>query len=208
MATARRVSFSASGSVELGGINFTDHMRVLCADLCSRLDELAHIDISRIAIRFCQARTRSRYGVYASLTPLRFAAGSLTVRRRGRTWSIERLFDDAGHEMLYLLSFYLPRFLERPFDYKLSTVVHELLHISPAFDGDVRRHPGRYYAHGRRPKCFDAQADALAAKWLAHEPPRPIPEFLRYNARELTRRHGRIVGQRIRTPKLIPAPRC
>jgi hypothetical protein len=107
--------------------------------------------------------------------------------------------------MLYLLSFYLPRFLERAFDYKLATVVHELLHIGPAFDGDLRRHPGRYYAHGRSQKCFDAQAEALAARWLALEPPPGIAEFLHFDARELLRRHGRIVGQRIRTPKLIPA---
>jgi len=208
MGTARRRLSSPSGAIpEVDGFNFTDHMRALCADLCGRLDELAHVDTSRVVIRFCQARNRSPYGVYASLTPLRFAGGMLTTRRRGRTWTIERLYNDAGREMLYLLSFYLPRFLDRSFDYKLSTVVHELLHIGPAFDGDLRRHPGRYYAHGRSQQQFDAQAESLAAKWLAREPAPRIADFLRYDARELIRRHGRIVGQKIRTPKLIPALR-
>ena len=138
MATARRRLPSPSGATPgVDGFNFTDHMRALCADLCGRLDELAHVDLSRVAIRFCQTRNHSRYGVYASLTPLRFAGGMRTTRRRGRTWTIERLYNDAGREMLYLLSFYLPRFLDRSFDYKLSTVVHELLHIGPAFDGDL-----------------------------------------------------------------------
>ena len=81
------------------------------------------------------------------LTPLRFEGGRLTsVRRTGR-WTIERLYDEAGREMLYLLSFYLPRFLEHPLREKLATVVHELWHIGPGFDGDLRRHPGRCYAH-------------------------------------------------------------
>jgi hypothetical protein len=209
MPQARRIVTPQSGvTPQADGLNFTDHMRALCADLCGRLDELSHVETSRVAIRFCQARVRAQHGLYASLTPLRFAGGLLTTRRRGRMWTIERLYDDAGREMLYLLSFYLPRFLERTFDDKLATVLHELWHIGPAFDGDLRRHPGRYYAHGRSRKCFDAQAETLAVKWLALEPPPSILEFLRFDPRELVRRHGRIVGQRIRTPKLIPAPQC
>ena len=41
------------------------------------------------------------------------------------------------------MSFYLPRFCDQSLDEKLSTVMHELWHISPAFDGDIRRLPGR-----------------------------------------------------------------
>jgi predicted metallopeptidase len=186
-----------------GGVNFTQHMRALCADIARRLPELAHVDMRRVAIRFCQARRQTRYGLHASLTPMRFEGGRLTARRRGRTLAVERLFDDAGQEMLYLLSFYLPRFLDRPLDEKLSTVVHELWHIGPAFDGDLRRHPGRCYAHTSSQKQYDALVDALAGRWLALGPPAEVYEFLRYDFRELTERHGPVYGQRIRTPRLI-----
>lgn len=188
-----------------GGFNFTSQMRVLCADLAERLPELAHIDLSRVAIRFCQARVRSRHGIYASLTPLRFEGGQLKSQRRGRNWTVERLFDDAGREMLYLLSFYLPRFLERPFEEKLSTVVHELWHIGPAFDGDLRRHPGRCYAHTHSQKQYDALMHELTQKWLALDPPAEAYAFLRYDFRELERRYGRVFGQKIRTPRLLRA---
>lgn len=180
-------------------------MRMLCVDLATRLAELAHVDMRRVAIRFCQTRQRTRHGMYASLTPMRFEGGQLTGRRRGRTWTVERLYDDAGREMLYLLSFYLPRFLERPWQEKLETVVHELWHIGPAFDGDLRRHPGRCYAHGHSQKAYDARVAELTAKWLALDPPSASYGFLRLDFRELVARHGRIVGQKIRTPKLIPA---
>ena len=188
------------------GFNFTSHMRTLCADLSTRLPELSHIDTCRVAIRFCQARQRTRHGLYASLTPMRFEGGQLTSRRRGRTWTVERLYNDDGREMLYLLSFYLPRFLERPFEEKLSTVVHELWHIGSAFDGDLRRHPGRCYAHGHSQKEYDAQVHELAAKWLTLDPPPEVLDFLRCDFRELLRRHGQITGQKIRTPKLIERP--
>jgi hypothetical protein len=186
------------------GFNFTAHMRALCADLAARLPELAHVDTSRVAIRFCQTRRATRHGLYASLTPLRFEGGALVSRRRGRSWSVQRLFDDAGREMLYLLSFYLPRFFDRPFDDKLCTVVHELWHVSPDFNGDLRRHEGRYYAHGPCQKQYDALAARLAAKWRSLDPPPELYDFLRFDFRELARRRGPIVGQVIRTPKLIP----
>jgi hypothetical protein len=187
------------------GFNFTQHMRSLCVDLTTRLPELRHIDMSRVAIRFCQARVHSRHGIYASLTPMRFAGGELMGKRRGRTWTVERLFDDAGREMLYLLSFYLPRFMQRPLEEKLSTVVHELWHIGPDFDGDLRRHPGRCFAHTHSQKQYDALMDELTKKWLALGPPTEVYDFLRYNFRELEQRHGRIYGQKIRTPRLLRA---
>ena len=125
------------------GLDFTLHMRRLCAEIAGRLPDFAHLDPQRIATRICQTRKRVSHGIHATLTPLRFAGGGRTVERRGRTWTIEPLFDDSGRELLYLLSFYLPRFCNQPFEDKLATVFHELWHISPEFDGDLRRLPGR-----------------------------------------------------------------
>ena len=188
-----------------GGFDFTLHMRRLCAQLSEDLDELAHIDVDRVAIRFCQARKAEPHGVQATLTPLRFERGALVRRLRGRDWTIERLYDSAGREMLYLLSFYLPRYLERTFEEKLTTVVHELWHVSPEFDGDFRRHAGRCWAHTHSQAQYDAHARQLALRWLDLGPPAETFEFLRLGFRELAARHGRIVGQRIRTPRLVRA---
>ncbi|HJT34786.1 MAG TPA: hypothetical protein VJ783_22355 [Pirellulales bacterium] len=188
------------------GFDFTFHVARLCDDLCTRLPELAHVDMSRVAIRYCQARKAVSHGVQATLTPLRFAGGSLSTVRGGRHYSIERIFDpSSGREMLYLLSFYLPRFLNLPFAEKLATVIHELWHISPDFDGDLRRFSGRCYAHGHREEDYHAAMSQLAAQWLALSPPEDVYCFLHDDFRGLRERFGAVYGTRIATPKLVAA---
>jgi hypothetical protein len=196
---------TAAGPVAATPLDFTAHMRRLCERLSSDLPELAHIQMPLVAVRVCQARTASRHGVLASLTPLRFVDGSRFTVRRGRRYRIQPLLGSQGREMLYLLSFYLPRFCDYPFAEKLATVVHELWHVSPRFDGDLRRHPGRCYAHSPRQRDFDAHAAALAEKWLRIDPPAALYDFLHGGFRELAQRHGGVVGARFRTPRLIPA---
>ena len=187
------------------GFDFTWHMRRLCGHFVARLPELAHIDLSRVAITFRQTRRPVRHGLQATLTPLRFAGGQLHQRRRGRTWTIQRLYDADGREMLYILAFYLPRFLEHPLRDKLVTVLHELWHISPAFDGDLRRHPGRCYAHSQSQREYDAAMGLLLDRWFAGLPDESLYAFLRLNFQQLLVRHGAIRGLRIRSPKLLLA---
>ena len=134
--------------------------------MVARLEELRHIDLSRVGIGFCQTRRQGRFGMHASLTPLRFPGGQAQRVRRGRTWRIQRVELD-GREMLYLLNFYLPRFLDLPFAEKLTTVAHELWHIGPRFDGDLRRFGGRCYAHSGSQRRYDAYVGRLVDRWLA-----------------------------------------
>lgn len=189
------------------GFDFTHHMHRLCDDLVARLDELSHIDLSRVAISYRQTRKRVPHGLQASLTPMRFEGGALRSSRRGRQWTIQRLFDPSGREMLYLLNFYLPRFLDQPYREKLVTVLHELWHISPTFDGDLRRFEGRYSAHTHSQKEYDRAMDRLVERWLAMDPPAEVHEFLQYDFRDLTARHGPIRALRFPQPKLIPIRR-
>jgi hypothetical protein len=184
--------------------DFTLHIRRLCDDMIERLDELAHIDMNRVAISVCQARKAVPHGIYASLTPLRFEGGALTTQRRGRELAIQRVFDRGGREMLYILSFYLPRFQNLDFREKLITVLHELWHISPGFEGDIRRHAGRYHAHSHSQAEYDQQMGRLADHWLAVAPPDDVYRFLHDDFRTLAARHGRIVGLRFRRPRLVP----
>jgi hypothetical protein len=186
------------------GFDFTAHVRRLCQDMTGRLPELRHVDLERVAICFCQTRKAVRHGMYASLTPMRFAGGGLQTVRRGRKWAIQQLFDERGREMLYILRFYLPRFLDLEFREKLTTVVHELWHVNPRFDGDLRRHGGRCYAHGASQKRYDAHVTRLVDSWLALAPPEPLYEFLRHTFQELVQRYGRVYGLKIPAPKLIP----
>jgi hypothetical protein len=189
------------------GFDFTAHVRRACEDIAAKLPELAHLEMDRVAIRYCQTRRSGPDGLHASLTPLRFAGGATHITRRGRRWTVEPVLDTSGREMLYLLSFYLPRFLNLPFREKLLTVLHELWHVSPAFDGDLRRLPGRCFAHGHSEQQYHRQMEHLAERWLARVPPEACYAFLRYNFRQLKRRYGGVYGTRIATPKLVRSTR-
>ncbi len=183
--------------------DFTARMRLVCQDLVDRLPELAHIDLGRVAICFCQARKRVTHGLFASLTPLRFVGGAETTVRRGERYTIQRLRDVDGREMLYVLSFYLPRFMDLDFREKLITIVHELWHIGPRLDGDIRRHEGRCYAHTGSQKQYDAAMDVLVERWQAMEPPEELWSFLTCSFDELLAAHRRIVGVKIARPRLV-----
>jgi len=186
------------------GFDFTTAMRRLCSDMIVRLSELRHIDLSRVAISLCQTRKNVSHGIYASLTPLRFEAGSKTTQRRGRRYGVEPVYDATGREYLYILSFYLPRFMNTGLEEKLSTIVHELWHISPAFDGDLRRHEGRCYAHGPSQRAYDSQMDRLAQSWLTLDPPSHLYDFLMADYDELIAEYGQITGTRWANPQLVP----
>jgi hypothetical protein len=139
------------------------------------------------------------------VTPLRLREGRLTRRRRGITFQIQRYFID-GREVLYLVTFCLPRFLDLTFDEKFVTLFHELFHISPSFDGDLRRHDGRYSIHSHSQKQYDQQMSALAREYLAGNPNPHLHDFLRLDFSQLVQRHGSVMGVRVPRPKLIPLP--
>jgi hypothetical protein len=187
------------------GFNYTEQMRRVCEIIAQTVPEFGHVDMSCMAVSFSQARSNSSWGTFASLTPLRFEHGKKTSIRRGREYMIQPVLDSAGREMLYILTIYLPRFHNQSFQEKLITIFHELWHVSPEFNGDIRRHAGRCYAHTGSQKKYDAHMDQLVQRWLALHPPNDtLLDFLRDDFTLLQRKHGGVYGTRLSRPKLIP----
>ena len=110
--------------------------------------------------------------------------------------------------MLYILKFYLPRFQNESFEEKLTTIFHELWHISGEFSGDIRRHSGRCYVHTSSEKEYDRQMLKFAREWLQMGPREELYQFVQYNFRELQQRFGKIIGVKVPQPKLIPMKRA
>ena len=171
--------------------------------MVDQLPELSHIDVDRMAFSFGQARKHSRHGLYASLTPMRFEGGATTTKRHNQLYTVQRLYSRQGQELLYILTFYLPRFMDVDLNEKLVTILHELWHISPEFNGDLRRHPGRCYVHTHSQKDYDARMQMLANRWLRQTPPREVFDFLDLSFRQLHGRHGSVYGSRVPHPKMI-----
>ncbi|PQO31444.1 hypothetical protein C5Y97_18625 [Blastopirellula marina] len=191
-------------SVGRRGFDFTYAMRLLVNDMVARMPELAHIDMSRVAVAMVQARVDSTHGIFATLTPMRFEEGARYTVKRGRKYGVQTLLDEHGREMLYILSFYLPRFQNMDFSEKMITIFHELWHISPNFDGDIRRHPGRCYAHSSSQKEYDEHMAVLSAKYLMKKPSPRLYQFLEIDFGKLYAGSGGVYGVKIPRPKLIP----
>lgn len=183
--------------------DFCKHVRDLCADIVDRCPELQHIDVGRLLFAVTQARSTRTHGLQARLTPMRFEHGSLHRKRRGVTYQVQRLFVD-DCEILYLVTFCLPRFLDLDFDEKCITLFHELYHIGTRFDGDLRRHDGRYSVHSHSQKQYDQLMAALAREYLAQGADPELHGFLRLNFDQLEKRHGKILGVVVPRPKLVP----
>ena len=105
--------------------------------------------------------------------------------------------------MLYVLNFYLPRFLDLPLEEKLITVVHELWHIGPRCDGDLRRFRGRCYAHSGSRKEYDAQREAAGGPLAGVGSAAAGLRFFALGFRQLAARHGRVYGRKVPVPKLV-----
>jgi hypothetical protein len=193
-----------TGSVRRA-FDFCASTRRLCADIVRSTPELEHIDVRRLLFSVTRARNAHGHGLQARITPLRCHGGVLLRRRGHRLYQVQRYFV-GGREMLYVISFCLPRFLNQDFDDKFITLFHELYHISPLFNGDLRRHAGRCSVHSRSQRGYDARMAHLARRYLSNGADPSLHAFLRLNFAQLQNRHGQVIGVVVPRPKLIPVP--
>lgn len=177
--------------------NFTDALKDLIYQITESMSDFSHIKPDQLVISSSQTRTAGVQGVYACVTPLRFENGSRTAVRRNRVYRMPDTMV-GGIEKLYVVTFYLPRFIDLDYNEKLVTVFHELYHISPEFNGDIRRLPGKNYAHGHSRKKYNDYISAFAKSFLALPGAADAADFLHHNFDELDKLHGGITGKRTR----------
>ena len=184
--------------------NFSQAMVNLCDDMSHRLEAFHHLAMEEVAVTFAQTRSLASHGLQAKLTPMRFEDGALEMTADdGQRWTVRRLYRDRV-EILYILTFYLPRFLNQSFREKLITVVHELYHISPYFNGDIRRLSGRYHVHSHSQKEYDLHMAEFVDQYLSQNPPRELYQFLEYDFETLQQNYGTVFGMKLPIPKLVP----
>lgn len=197
---------TSSRSSRPAPFSYTQAMQGVVDDLVATVPELRYVDTGRVLLSITQARQRSKHGVYASCVPLRFEGGSPETRVGKHLYRMSPLLHE-GREILYILYFMLPRFHEEQ-DYreKLATIIHELYHISPHFNGDIRRFPGKNWAHGTSRDRYHAAMRVLADQYLATSPRAQDHQFLHEPFGELLKRPGGVVGRCISRPKALLVP--
>lgn len=186
-------------------LDYTSEMTRLIADIAARCPEFSHIDVGRILISFSHARVSGPNGQFAKITPLRFEGGKQSVVIRNRRYTMPSLQYE-GREVLYVIYFCMPKFQNLPFREKLVTVFHELYHISPEFNGDIRRFPGRNYAHGPSRRKYNEIVSAIVDRYLAQAGDSPLLQFLRADFAGLRRQFGEIVGLKVSQPRPRSSP--
>ncbi|HOP40123.1 MAG TPA: putative metallopeptidase [Geobacteraceae bacterium] len=184
--------------------NLTRALEELVDDIVSRVGDFSHIDPTRILICVSSTRGGGVHGTFAKIHPLRFQGGGRTTKvQRGRktyTCTMPTVMH-RDIEMLYLIYFLVPRFLNLSLREKLITVFHELYHVSPLFDGDIRRFPGRNYAHGGSRKHYNSRMASLVDEYLG-ENEGPDFGFLDCDMDALRSRYRMIVARRFPAPKV------
>ncbi|GAM10509.1 hypothetical protein OR1_02798 [Geobacter sp. OR-1] len=189
-------------------LNLTGALDRLIADIAARTEGLSHILPSRLLVCLSPTRSGGIHGVYAKIHPMRFADGSLTkqVRRGRKTYTCTMpQINSHGEEILYVIYFLFPRFFDLSFREKLITIFHELYHIAPEFNGDIRRFPGRNYAHGSSTRKFNEAMGIMADRYLEKLQDEELVEFLRFDVPALRTRHKALVGRKFKTPRIIVA---
>jgi hypothetical protein len=77
-----------------------------------------------------------------------------------------------------------------------------LHHISPQFDGDIRRFPGKNYAHGSSRKKYNALVAGMVDDWLQKQDGAGLPDFLQGDMESIRARYRVIVGRKLAAPRI------
>ncbi len=146
-------------------------MQDLIQDITQNVNELSYIDADNVAVGFKRSREGANEEVWAEVTALDLGDGAYLQKKEGR---IEKFFASQsllmnGEPVRYIMDFYIPVFFSLPFREKLVTVLHELYHISPRFDGELRTFKGRAYQHGPSKEKYDKYMEYLCDKYLKEE---------------------------------------
>jgi hypothetical protein len=185
-------------------LNYTDALRALIKDIV-RVERgtFGHVRVEEIGVAFTMVRKPGTGGTLAKIVPLRFENGALEEEIRGRRYRKQQCRFE-GRDLLYLLFFYMPRFQELSLEEKIRTICHELYHINPHFNGDIRRFPGGKYAHGPSRRSYDAAFEPAVQHFLRYGLDIRRHFFVDLNYNELAHKHGPLMGSRYPMPKLIP----
>jgi hypothetical protein len=186
-------------------LDFNQAMTRLVAEVAANVRDFRAIDPEQILVSAAFSRKARRAGLLAYVLPLKYREGSPVDRRvRGQKvyhWAMLPTFhQDSGKEVLYIIYFMLPRFYNMGLKEKLETVVHELYHINPKFNGDLRWFKGRSALHGDM-KSYDKKVKELTDEFLASPHDSAAYEFLKGTFSQSEKRFEKIRARHIREPR-------
>lgn len=195
-------------------MNYADILQKVLKDLIRHISDFSNIDPSRILVSSTPSRSHDKRGMWACILPMRFENGKkVKFERYGKTQlkisiklatqSIRRIHPAPKEHFLYFMYISIPRFYNLTLNEKLETLIHELYHISPNFDGDLRRFPGHSYMHGSSLKLYDKAVRDLKSRYLRRSRAHTLLETLSLSQTGLHRKFPGLIFPRFKEPALI-----
>lgn len=185
-------------------LDFNVSMLRLVEEIVRVIPEFSMIRMDRLRVSATFNQSSSRTGLVAYLLPLKYKDGRPFERKiRGQHvyhYGMVPIYHK-GAELLYIIYFMLPRFLNLSLREKLETVIHELYHVNPSYNGDVRRLKGRSYLHGNSLKAYDRIIAALTDQFLLSDHAPETYAFLKGNHSVIRKRFGKIEASHLVEPK-------
>lgn len=182
-------------------IDLSKVLTALISEIVSSSSTLQHIDSNRILVCIGQNK-QGRGGLYGKLVPLRFKHGSEVLKYQGKFYTIPEVSNN-GTAYLYIIYFYMPRFFDLSVEEKLRVIFHELYHISPLFNGDIRRMGAVKAAHGHSKKHFDSLYRNELHSFIEYVQPTKYKDFLQMNSSSLFRLYKQVTAINMRSPKPV-----
>ncbi len=144
-------------------LDLTDGLRIAAQDMINRIPDLQHIKLERVHFAVFFTRKASRTLTYARCYPL-----TREIKTKGRrSFKLSKVLTNSNLEARYLLAFAWERYWEMTPRDRLETLIHELYHIGPKFDGEARAFAtGGWHGQGR--VWFDNIIHNLCEKYCPH----------------------------------------
>ena len=184
-------------------INLTDTLSLITHEMITRTPEFSHYDINRMLVCCASNRSDSRGGIYGKLVPLKFENGSDIISFRGRLYTLPKIIHN-NIEIKYLIYYYHPKFFDISAREKVNVMFHELYHISPEFNGDIRCMGKVRAAHGHSKKSFESRYLDFAENFYSFVKGTPYHAFLEMNSLDLQNTFKKIRCRRMKTVKPVP----
>ncbi len=183
-------------------INLTDTLTLLIHEIVKETEEFKSFDVNKILICCSENRTTGKGGIYGKLLPMRFENGVEIVRHKDLYYTIPKVKVN-NIEMLYILYFYIPKFFDLSPEKKIHIIFHELYHINPDFNGDIRRMGKVKTMHGHSKKEYDKACIDEAEKFYCKIKETSFHAFLELNSIELKERFAALNYKKMKKPKPV-----
>ncbi len=182
-------------------INLSEVLQHLIHYISLKNPSFSHIDARCITVCISSGRN-GRGGICGKLVPLRFQDGHRVIRHRNTLYRMPDVSRN-GVPQLYIIYFYMPRFFDRDARDKLRIIFHELYHISPSFNGDIRRMAEKKSAHGHSREAFDRHFQAECELYYRHIQDSPYMRFLSLDSQGLHSTFKKVRSVRMKHPKPV-----